>query len=530
MTKMYNKPPNGGGNKPNPISMIFGAAAMGASLYMMYKQMKQMEGGVKSPTIKKATVAQKEKVTFKDVAGIDEVVEEVQEIVDFLKNPGSYQTLGAKVPKGALLVGPPGTGKTLLARATAGEAGVPFFKMAGSEFVEKFVGVGASRVRDLFTKAKQNAPCIVFIDEIDAVGGHRGNGRDSGHQEREQTLNQILVEMDGFDATTGVIVMAATNRADILDPALTRAGRFDRQLNVGLPDVNGREKILNVHMQGKKFANNVDVRTIARGTPRFSGADLANLCNEAALIATRRKKTEIDTQDLEDAKDKIMMGPEKRSLKMSDKERELTAYHEAGHAIVALNTPGSDPVHKATIMPRGRALGMVVRLPERDKLSQTKQELKSHIAVAMGGRVAEIKKFGHEHVTTGAASDIDQATKIAWAMVTEYGMSDKLGRVRYSASSADPRQPRNIDGEALKLVNKEVEELITEGEASAQAILDKHEQQWELLAQALLEHETLSGKQIQKLLKDGSLPSAAPSQPAAKPVKKGPKNNGPSMG
>ena len=370
---------------------------------------------------------QKGKITFDDVAGIDEAKDDLQEIVEFLKDPKKFQYLGGRIPKGALLIGPPGTGKTLLARAIAGEAGVPFFTISGSDFVEMFVGVGASRVRDMFEQGKKNAPCIIFIDEIDAVGRHRGAGLGGGNDEREQTLNQLLVEMDGFEENEGVILISATNRPDVLDPALLRPGRFDRQVHVPNPDIIGREKILKVHVKKVKLSNEIDLKVVARGTPGFSGADLANLVNEAALLAARRGKRVVTQVEFEDAKDKVMMGSERRTLVMNDEEKKLTAYHEAGHALVAVKQPASDPIHKATIIPRGRALGMVMRLPERDQLSLTKAKLKSDLAVAMGGRAAEELVFGEDKVTSGASSDIKMATNMARAMVTQFGMSDKLG-------------------------------------------------------------------------------------------------------
>ena len=377
------------------------------------------------------------RVTFEDVAGVDEAKDDLKEIVDFLKDPQKFQRLGGRIPKGVLLVGPPGTGKTLLARAIAGEANVPFFTISGSDFVEMFVGVGASRVRDMFEQAKKNAPCIVFVDEIDAVGRHRGAGLGGGNDEREQTLNQLLVEMDGFEANEGVILIAATNRPDVLDPALLRPGRFDRQIVVPNPDLIGREKILRVHMRKIPLAPDVDPRTIARGTPGFSGADLANLVNEGALLAARRGKRVVTMSELEEAKDKVMMGAERRSMAMSDEEKRLTAYHEGGHAIVALNVKGSDPIHKATIIPRGRALGMVMRLPERDQLSVTREKLLSDLCVAFGGRIAEELTFGHDKVTTGAISDIEQATRMARAMVTRFGMSDELGPIAYAENQEE---------------------------------------------------------------------------------------------
>ena len=371
------------------------------------------------------------RVTFDDVAGVDEAKEDLQEIVEFLRDPQKFQRLGGRIPRGALLVGPPGTGKTLLARAIAGEANVPFFTISGSDFVEMFVGVGASRVRDMFEQAKKNAPCIIFIDEIDAVGRHRGAGLGGGNDEREQTLNQLLVEMDGFEANEGIILIAATNRPDVLDPALLRPGRFDRQVVVPAPDIVGREKVLKVHVRKVPLAPDVDLKVIARGTPGFSGADLANLVNEAALLAARRSKRVVTQHEFEDAKDRVMMGAERRSMAMTEEEKRLTAYHEAGHALVSLLAPGNDPLHKVTIIPRGRALGVTYNLPERDRYSMKKREMEAYLAMVFGGRVAEELIFGPENVTTGAANDIKQATNMARSMVTEYGMSDKLGRIRY---------------------------------------------------------------------------------------------------
>ncbi len=444
------------------------------------------------------------KVTFDEVAGIDEAKEELEEIVEFLRDPQKYSRLGGKIPKGALLVGPPGTGKTLLARAIAGEAGVPFFTISGSDFVEMFVGVGASRVRDMFEQAKKNAPCIVFIDEIDAVGRHRGAGYGGGNDEREQTLNQLLVEMDGFEANEGVILIAATNRPDVLDPALLRPGRFDRQVVVPNPDIGGREKILAVHARKVPLAPNVDLKVIARGTPGFSGADLANLVNEAALMAARADKRLVTMEDFELAKDKVMMGPERRSMIMTDKEKELTAYHEAGHAVVGLNVPSHDPIHKATIIPRGRALGLVLSLPERDHLSQTREQLTSKIAMAMGGRVAEEIVFGDDQVTNGAASDIQQVTRIARAMVTQFGMSEKLGAIDY-ANEQDSylgvmQGASKISGDTQKAIDEEVKHLVDEGYTTAKRILTEKRDDLERLAQGLLEYETLTGDEIRKVL------------------------------
>jgi len=444
------------------------------------------------------------RVTFDDVAGIDEAKEELEEIVEFLRDPQKYSRLGGKIPKGALLVGPPGTGKTLLARAIAGEAGVPFFTISGSDFVEMFVGVGASRVRDMFEQAKKNAPCIVFIDEIDAVGRHRGAGYGGGNDEREQTLNQLLVEMDGFEANEGVILIAATNRPDVLDPALLRPGRFDRQVTVANPDVGGREKILHVHARKVPLAPNVDLKVIARGCPGFSGADLANLVNEAALMAARLGKRMVTMDDFEKSKDKVMMGAERRSMIMTEKEKSLTAYHEAGHAIVGLNVPAHDPIHKATIIPRGRALGLVLSLPERDHLSQTRQMLTSKIAMAMGGRVAEELVFGEEQVTNGAASDIQQVTRIARAMVTQFGMSEKLGAIDYANERESflgvQQGGSNVAPETQQLIDAEVRRLIDDGYVTAKRILSEKRDDLERLARGLLEYETLTGKEIAQVI------------------------------
>jgi cell division protease FtsH len=445
------------------------------------------------------------KVSFDDVAGIDEAKEELEEIVEFLKDPQKFSRLGGKIPKGALLVGPPGTGKTLLARAIAGEAGVPFFTISGSDFVEMFVGVGASRVRDMFEQAKKNAPCIVFIDEIDAVGRHRGAGYGGGNDEREQTLNQLLVEMDGFEANEGVILIAATNRPDVLDPALLRPGRFDRQITVPNPDVAGREKILNVHARKVPLAPNVDLRVIARGTPGFSGADLANLTNEAALTAARAGKRLVTMDDFEVAKDRVMMGAERRSMVMTEDEKKLTAYHEAGHAIVGLHVPEHDPIHKATIIPRGRALGLVLALPERDHLSVSFTKYRSKIAMAMGGKVAEELVFGPDKVTSGASSDIQQVTKIARAMVTQFGMSDKLGNIDYGSEQQSYLGPvpgsANVSPETQKVIDAEVRRIVDEGYETAKRILTEHRDEHERLAQGLLEYETLTGDEIGKVIR-----------------------------
>ncbi|MEQ8325644.1 ATP-dependent zinc metalloprotease FtsH [Parvibaculum sp.] len=447
------------------------------------------------------------RVMFDDVAGIDEAKDDLTEIVDFLRDPAKFQRLGGRIPKGVLLVGPPGTGKTLLARAIAGEANVPFFTISGSDFVEMFVGVGASRVRDMFEQAKKNAPCIIFIDEIDAVGRHRGAGLGGGNDEREQTLNQLLVEMDGFEPNEGIILIAATNRPDVLDPALLRPGRFDRQVVVPNPDVVGREKILKVHMKKVPLAPDVEPRTIARGTPGFSGADLANLVNEAALMAARRGKRLVTMAEFEDAKDKVMMGAERRSMVMTEEEKKLTAYHEGGHALVALHMPASDPIHKATIIPRGRALGMVMRLPERDQISVTRGKLQADLAVAMGGRLAEEIIFGHDKVTSGASSDISMATKMAKAMVTRWGMSDKLGPLAYGDNEEEVflghsvARTQNMSEETQRVIDSEVRRIVDEGYDKAKQILTDHIDELHTIAKGLLEYETLSGDEIQNLLK-----------------------------
>ena len=464
------------------------------------------------------------KVTFDDVAGIDEAREELEEIVEFLKDPQRFSKLGGQIPKGALLVGSPGTGKTLLARAIAGEAGVPFFTISGSDFVEMFVGVGASRVRDMFEQAKKNAPCILFIDEIDAVGRSRGHGLGNSNDEREQTLNQLLVEMDGFEANEGIIIIAATNRPDVLDPALLRPGRFDRQVVVPVPDIDGREKILAVHMK-VPLAPDVNPRTIARGTPGFSGADLANLVNEAALLAARRNKRLVAMQEFEDAKDKVMMGAERRSMVMTEDEKKMTAYHEAGHALVSLNEPASDPIHKATIIPRGRALGMVMRLPERDSYSYHRDKMHANLAVAMGGRVAEEIIFGHDKVSSGASGDIQYATDLARNMVTKWGMSDKLGPLQYEESQEGylgmGQTARTMGGaETNKLIDAEIKELVEGGLKRATDILTAQEDKLHLLAQAMLEYETLTGDEIDQLMKDGKIdrPDEPKGPVAVKPV------------
>ncbi len=450
------------------------------------------------------------RVTFSDVAGIDEAREELEEIVEFLRDPQRFSKLGGQIPKGALLVGSPGTGKTLRARAMAGEAGVPFFTISGSDFVEMFVGVGASRVRDMFEQAKKNAPCIVFIDEIDAVGRHRGHGLGNSNDEREQTLNQLLVEMDGFEANEGIIIIAATNRPDVLDPALLRPGRFDRQVVVPIPDIEGREKILSVHMKKVPLAPDVNPRTIARGTPGFTGADLANLVNEAALLAARRNKRLVAMQEFEDAKDKVMMGAERRSMVMTDDEKKMTAYHEAGHAIVSVFEPASDPIHKATIIPRGRALGMVMRLPERDSYSYHRDKMLANLSVSMGGRVAEEIIFGYDKVSSGASSDIQYATSLARNMVTQWGMSDKLGPLQYEQTQegylgyGGSQRTMNSD-ETNKTIDAEIRALVEGAHAKAREVLNGNEDKLHLLAQALLEYETLTGDEIKQLLDIGRI-------------------------
>lgn len=497
---------------PWPLALLFNLLPILLIVGLLFMAVRQMQAGSgramgfgKSKA--KLLTERHGRVTFDDVAGIDEAKEELEEIVEYLRDPMKFQRLGGKIPKGALLVGPPGTGKTLLARAIAGEANVPFFTISGSDFVEMFVGVGASRVRDMFEQAKRNAPCIIFIDEIDAVGRSRGAGLGGGNDEREQTLNQLLVEMDGFEANEGIILIAATNRPDVLDPALLRPGRFDRQVVVPNPDLVGREKILGVHIKKVPLGPDVKVRDIARGTPGFSGADLANLVNEAALLAARRGKRMVTNKEFEDAKDKIMMGAERRSTVMTEDEKALTAYHEAGHAIVALNVPKTDPVHKATIIPRGRALGMVMQLPERDRFSMSKIEMTSRLAILMGGRVAEELKFGKENVTSGASSDIEQATKLARAMVTQYGLSDTLGPIAYSEDEGEVflgqsiARSKSVSGQTAKLIEEEIKGLVNEGYETATRILgtDKRDD-WIKLSEGLLEYETLTGDEINRLL------------------------------
>ncbi|MEL6932456.1 MAG: ATP-dependent zinc metalloprotease FtsH [Pseudomonadota bacterium] len=451
------------------------------------------------------------RVTFDDVAGIDEAKEELEEIVEFLRNPQKFSRLGGKIPKGALLVGPPGTGKTLLARAIAGEAGVPFFTISGSDFVEMFVGVGASRVRDMFEQAKKNAPCIVFIDEIDAVGRHRGAGYGGGNDEREQTLNQLLVEMDGFEANEGVIIIAATNRKDVLDPALLRPGRFDRQVTVPNPDIKGREKILGVHARKTPLGPDVDLRIIARGTPGFSGADLANLVNEAALMAARVGRRFVSMEDFEQAKDKVMMGAERRSMVLTAEQKEKTAYHEAGHAIVGLALPQCDPVYKATIIPRGGALGMVVSLPEIDRLNWHRSECEEKLAMTMAGKAAEIIKYGEDNVSNGPAGDIQQASGLSRAMVLRWGMSDKVGNVDYEQAHegymGNGAGGFSISAATKELIEDEVKILIDTAYQKAYDILTEKKEDWERLAQGLLEYETLTGEEIERVIK-GEPPEA----------------------
>ena len=485
--------------------------------------MRQMQGGRGGAmgfgrSKAKLLTENKNKVTFNDVAGIDEAKEELVEIVEFLRDPRKFQKLGGRIPKGALLIGPPGTGKTLLARAVAGEAGVPFFTISGSDFVEMFVGVGASRVRDMFEQGRRNAPCIIFIDEIDAVGRSRGAGLGGGNDEREQTLNQILVEMDGFDTQEGIILVAATNRPDVLDPALLRPGRFDRQVVVPNPDILGREAILKVHIKKISVAPDVDIRTIARGTPGFSGADLANIVNESALLAARKNKKIVTMIDFEEAKDKVMMGSERRSLVMSQEEKELTAYHEGGHAIVALNQSASDPIHKATVIPRGRALGMVMRLPERDQLSLPREKMLADITVAMGGRVAEEIIFGDKKVTSGASSDIEMATKMARNMVTKFGMSEKLGPLQYGENEEEVflgrsvQKHQNVSEETAKLIDAEIRKIVDSCYDLAKKILNDKINDLHTLAKGLIEYETLNGDEINALLKDGKIDRSNPEE------------------
>ena len=486
------------------------------------------------------------RVTFDDVAGVDEAKHDLQEIVEFLRDPQKFQRLGGRIPRGALLVGPPGTGKTLLARAIAGEANVPFFTISGSDFVEMFVGVGASRVRDMFDQAKKNAPCIIFIDEIDAVGRHRGAGLGGGNDEREQTLNQLLVEMDGFEYNEGVILIAATNRPDVLDPALLRPGRFDRQIVVPNPDVAGREKILRVHMRKVPLAPDVDPKVIARGTPGFSGADLANLVNEAALLAARRNKRLVTQDEFESSKDKVMMGAERKSMAMTEEEKMATAYHEAGHAIVNVLVEGNDPLHKVTIIPRGRALGVTMSLPERDKLSYSKKWCEARLAMTFGGRVAEQIIYGKEHLNTGAASDITQATSMARSMVTEWGMSDKLGPLLYNENQQEVflghaiTQRQNMSEDTARLIDEEVRRLVLQGEQKAWEVLETNKDKLEAVAKALMEFETISGEECMTVMRGGKivrkeddldakgdpLGSAVPTAGATRPVRGPEKDSG----
>ncbi|WP_051938000.1 ATP-dependent zinc metalloprotease FtsH [Ghiorsea bivora] len=479
--------------------------------------MRQMQGGGKGGAMgfgkskAKLLTEHKDRVTFEDVAGCDEAKQEVTEVIEFLRDPTKFTRLGGKIPKGILLVGPPGTGKTLLGRAIAGEAEVPFYSISGSDFVEMFVGVGASRVRDMFEQAKKHAPCIIFVDEIDAMGRHRGAGIGGGNDEREQTLNQLLVEMDGFEANEGVILVAATNRPDVLDPALLRPGRFDRQVVVGNPDMAGRVQILKVHMKKVPLSSDVDVQALARGTPGFSGADLANLVNEAALSAARYNRDKVTNQDFEESKDKVMMGAERKSMAMTDEEKALTAYHEAGHALVGIHSPKHDPLHKVTIIPRGRALGVTMNLPERDRLSQSRIELESRLASLFGGRMAEELVFGPENITTGAGHDIQQATKIARAMVTEYGFSERLGRLRFSENEEEVflgrsvTQNKHVSDATALIIDEEIRAFVDIAEEKARKILTDHRDELEIIAQALLEYETLSGKEVSALLRGEKL-------------------------
>ncbi|HLI66026.1 MAG TPA: ATP-dependent zinc metalloprotease FtsH [Caulobacteraceae bacterium] len=504
-----------------PVSLM-------AAVYFLF--MRQMQGGARGAmgfgkSKARLLTENKNRVTFDDVAGVDEAKDELAEIVDFLKDPAKFQKLGGKIPKGALLAGPPGTGKTLLGRAIAGEAGVPFFYISGSDFVEMFVGVGASRVRDMFEQAKKNSPCIIFIDEIDAVGRHRGAGLGGGNDEREQTLNQLLVELDGFEANEGIIVIASTNRPDVLDPALLRPGRFDRQVVVPNPDVVGREKILRVHMRNVPLAADVNVRTLARGTPGFSGADLSNLVNEAALLAARRNRRMVTMHDFEHAKDKVMMGAERKSMAMSDHEKRNTAYHEAGHALVVISVPGADPVHKATIIPRGRALGMVMQLPEGDRYSLDYQQMMARLAIMMGGRVAEELILGKDKVTSGASNDITAATQLARNMVTRWGFSDELGTVAYGDNQEEVflghsvARTQNVSEDTAQKIDAEVRRLVQGGMDEARRILTERIADLHTLAKALLEFETLTGEEIENLLKGippqrDELEAPAPARPA----------------
>jgi cell division protease FtsH len=525
---------------PILLQLLFNAfpilLLIGVWIYFM-RQMQGGGGGRGAMSFGKSKArmlsADQIKITFADVAGVEEAKQEVSELVDFLKDPGKFQKLGGKIPRGVLMVGSPGTGKTLLAKAIAGEAGVPFFAISGSDFVEMFVGVGASRVRDMFEQAKKHAPCIIFIDEIDAVGRHRGAGLGGGHDEREQTLNQLLVEMDGFEGSEGVIVIAATNRPDVLDPALLRPGRFDRQVVVPLPDVRGREQILKVHMRAVPLADSVKPGIIARATPGFSGADLANLVNEAALFAARGNKRLVDQEDFERAKDKIMMGAERRSMVMSDDEKRLTAYHEAGHAIVGLSVPEHDPVYKVTIIPRGRALGVTMFLPEEDRYSYTKQRLNSQVSSLFGGRIAEEIIFGADKVTTGASNDIERATDIARNMVTKWGLSDKLGPLAYSEDNGEVflgrsvTQTKNISDETAHVIDQEIREVINRNYNRSRKILEDNLDKLHAMAEALIKYETIDSDQIARIMdgKDPGVPSSwhdndptPPAAPAQRPA------------
>ncbi len=488
------------------VSLLPFLLLIGVWIYFMNRMQGGGKGGAMGFGKSKAKLLTEKhgRVTFDDVAGIDEAKEELQEIVEFLRNPQKFSRLGGKIPKGALLVGPPGTGKTLLARAIAGEAGVPFFTISGSDFVEMFVGVGASRVRDMFEQAKKNAPCIVFIDEIDAVGRNRGSGYGGGNDEREQTLNQLLVEMDGFEANEGVIIIAATNRRDVLDPALLRPGRFDRQVTVPNPDIKGREKILGVHARKTPLGPDVDLRIIARGTPGFSGADLANLVNEAALTAARVGRRFVTMEDFENAKDKVMMGAERRSMVLTSDQKEKTAYHEAGHAVVGMSLPQCDPVYKATIIPRGGALGMVVSLPEIDRLNWHKSECEEKLAMTMAGKAAEIIKYGEENVSNGPAGDIQQASALARAMVLRWGMSDKIGNIDYSEAHEGYQGNTaglSVSAHTKEMIEEEVKRFVQNGYDRAFQILTDRKEDWERLAKGLLEYETLTGEEIKRVMK-----------------------------